>query len=100
MTNPVSVNIALFDVCEGCMLGTDELLGTGYDTWGFGGLADAGATGWLVTTAPVDGGSTFTIRFAIWDTGDTAFDSTALIDNFRWQADAGSTTVDTQPVPN
>ena len=82
MTNPVSVNIAFFDVCEGCPEGTTDLEGTGFDSWN-----DAGATRWLRTQAPVQGGSEFTIDFTIWDTGDTALDSTVLIDNFRWLAE-------------
>ena len=95
MTNPVSVNVAFFEVCAGCPLGTNELSGTGFDAWN-----DAGATGWLVTQAPVDGGETFTIRFAIWDTGDTAFDSTVIVDNFAWIADSGDPIdVGTAPVP-
>ncbi len=98
-TNPVSVNIALFDVCQGCTLGTNELVGTGFDTWGFNGLADAGATSWLQTTAPVEGSQDFTIRFAIWDTGDTAYDSTVVLDNFEWIANGGTVEVGTQPVP-
>jgi len=92
MTNPVSVNIAFFEVCSGCSLGTAELLGTGFDVWN-----DAGATSWLATTAPVDPGELVTIRFAIWDTGDSLYDSTALIDNFRWIADGGTVTVGTTP---
>jgi hypothetical protein len=92
MTNPVSVNIAFFEVCAGCPLGTAELQGTGFDIWD-----DAGATSWLATTAPVDPGQLVTIRFAIWDTGDNAWDSTALIDNFRWIADGGTVTVGTTP---
>lgn len=91
-TNPVSVNIAFFEVCTGCPLGTNELLGTGFGTWD-----DAGATSWLATTAPVEPGDLVTIRFAIWDTGDNAWDSTALIDNFRWIADGGTVTVGTEP---
>jgi hypothetical protein len=94
MTNPVSVNVAFFDVCAGCPLGTAELQGTGFDLWN-----DAGATDWLATQAPIEPGASATIRFAIWDTGDTAFDSTALIDNFQWLANAGTVTVGTQPVP-
>jgi hypothetical protein len=94
MTNPVSVNIAFFDVCAGCPLGTADLAGTGFDIWD-----DAGATDWLVTTAPVGGGDNVSIRFAIWDTGDTAWDSSALIDNFQWLANAGTVTVGTQPIP-
>ena len=81
-TNPVSVNIAFFDVCEGCPLGTADLADTGFDI-----LDDAGATDWLRTQAPITAGEEFTIKFLIWDTGDAAFDSTVLIDNFRWLAD-------------
>ncbi len=92
MTNPVSVNIAFFEVCAGCPLGTAELAGTGFDSWD-----DAGATSWLTTTAPVEPGQLVTIRFAIWDTGDQAWDSTALIDNFQWIADGGTVTVGTTP---
>ncbi|HWB77075.1 MAG TPA: choice-of-anchor L domain-containing protein [Nannocystaceae bacterium] len=92
MGNPVSVNIAFFDVCSGCALGTGELQNTGFDTWD-----DAGATSWLVTTSPVDGGTELTIRFAIWDTGDAAWDSTVLIDNFRWIADGAEVDVGTEP---
>ena len=32
---------------------------------------------------PVPGGIV-ELRIAIWDVGDTAFDSTALIDGFQW----------------
>jgi hypothetical protein len=108
--NPVSVNLALFDHCDQSTLATFaqscQLFGSGVcppppnpycpqgpgflGGTGFGGLAewgDAGSTGWLVTTAPVNGGDQFTIRFAIWDTGDTALDSTVVLDNFRWSAD-------------
>lgn len=92
MGNPVSVNIAFFDVCDGCPLGTGELTGTGFDQFD-----DAGATSWLSTTAPVEGGAEFTIRFAIWDTGDSSWDSTVLVDNFRWIADGGTVSVGTNP---
>ncbi len=91
MTNPVSVNIAFFDVCDGCTLGTSEMAGTGFNNWN-----DAGGTSWLRTQAPVEGGSEFTIQFTIWDTGDSAFDSTVLIDNFQWLADPVG--VDTAPI--
>jgi len=78
-TNPVSVNIAFFDVCDGCANGTAALQDTGFDTWD-----DAGATSWLRTQAPVTPGEVFTLRFIIWDTGDQAWDSTVVIDNFQW----------------
>jgi hypothetical protein len=91
--NPVSVNIAFFDVCLGCALGVGQLTGTGFDL-----LNDSGATSWLKSQAPITGGSVFSIRFAIWDTGDSAFDSTVLIDNFQWIANGGTVTVSTDPV--
>ncbi|NUO49610.1 MAG: hypothetical protein HOV80_12205 [Polyangiaceae bacterium] len=92
MANPVSVNVAFFDVCQGCPAGTAELQGTGF--------ADAeGGTTWLQTSAPITGGETFSIRFAIWDTGDTAYDSTTLIDNFSWIANGGTVNVGTIDVP-
>lgn len=120
--NPVSVNIAFFDVCNSCAdfaqncfdnppavvcptapvgccsAGGAQLVGTGFDT-GFGGGEDAGGTSWLRTVAPVEGGSAFAIRFAIWDTGDASWDSTTIIDNFQWIADGGSVLVGTNPVP-
>jgi len=118
-TNPVSVNIAMFDVCEPssigqfaqhcafacpappnpyCPLGPFELVSTGFQ--GEWANNQGGATGWLVTTAPVTGGEQIVIRLAIWDTGDQILDSTVLVDNFAWLADPGSNvTVSTVPVP-
>src|SRR6185295_10581255 len=88
--NPVSVNNALLRTCEcpskppceyggkpfGCQLGGDPLVGTGFE-----GHA---ATGWLTTTAPVEGGSVVTLRWAIYDSGDGVLASTSIIDNFHW----------------
>jgi hypothetical protein len=107
--NPVSVNLGFFSVCDPtqvsqyafdcqsnlgtcqsppnpyCPSGTLQLSGTGFDIWdeAYGG---AGATDWLVTQAPTPAtpGSVITIRFAIWDTGDDNFDSTVLLDGFKW----------------
>jgi hypothetical protein len=90
--NPVSVNVAFFDVCQGCPAGVTELQGTGFGD-------GEGATSWLQTQAPITGGDTFSIRFATWDTGDTALDSTTLIDNFEWIANGGTVSVGTTPIP-
>jgi len=90
--NPVSVNIAYFDVCDGCAQGTAALQGTGFDTWD-----DAGATTWLRTTAPVEAGQEFTLDFIIWDTGDQSWDSTVILDNFQWILE-GSPGVETNPI--
>lgn len=90
--NPISVNSELIDACGceagppceagdltfACSLGTGLLDGTGYEM--------GAATGWLTTRVPVIPGSEFTITFVIWDFGDGAFDSTVLIDGFRWLA--------------
>lgn len=100
---PVSVNSSLIEVCYSgfvgnyasqcsvncppppnpyCPLGHDRLVGTGFDTWD---PADpGGATSWVEVTAPVVPGEDFSLRFAIWDTGDSYYDSTVLIDAFEW----------------
>jgi hypothetical protein len=54
-----------------------------------------GSTGWLTTTAPVNPGEEITLHFSIWDTGDHAWDSTVLMDNFRWSAQTA--TIQTLP---
>ena len=46
--------------------------------------ARGGATAWLTTTVPISGAQVFNLDFYIWDTTDQRFDSTVLIDNFRW----------------
>ena len=117
--NPVSVNIAFFDTCTSCAnwaenctqgcppapsmccpAGAAEMQGTGFDVWtGTFDNGEAGGTAWLRTTVPVDGGSTFKIRFAIWDTGDNLLDATSVVDNFQWIATGGSVSVGTIPVP-
>ncbi len=124
--NPVSVNLALFDHCDPaskatfgsncqflafisgatcpptpnpyCPAGAGFLKGTGMGAPAPGEWSDGGSTGWLITTAPVSGGAEFSIRFAIWDTGDDALDSTVLLDSFRWSADPVG--IDTDVVPN
>ena len=41
-------------------------------------------------------GETITLQFIIWDTGDQAYDSNVIIDNWQWQAT--ETGVVTHPV--
>jgi hypothetical protein len=111
--NPISVNNGFFDRCtpnvdtgcapgarrgkSTCTGGPAELAGTGYGLvhkWcepysllGAGGKDEStngGATGWLMSSAPVEPGETFTLDFIIWDTGDGSLDSSVLLDNFRW----------------
>jgi hypothetical protein len=118
-SNPVSVNIAFFDVCDEtktdfaqncgfckpqpvpyCPLGTAELMGNGFlDAFGTD-FEDGGGTAWLQTTAPVTGGEIFQMRFAIWDVGDDAYDSTVLVDSFEWIAQGGTVPVGTEPIPD
>ena len=119
--HPVSVNMGFFDVCDPstpqrfashcissgatcppvpspyCPLGLGELAGTGFDVW-HASVGPAGATRWLQTQAPAQPASEITIRFAMWDAGNAEYDSTVLIDNFRWLATPGVTVV-TQPQP-
>ncbi len=93
--NPVGVNLApagLFKQCTNgtsdsgtvitTCVGTDELQGTGFETYG--------GTGWLTTRGNVKGGEVIELRFIIWDTGpwgstDYIYNSAVLIDNFQWQ---------------
>ena len=117
--NPVSVNNGFFDPCtanvdtgcangakagtSACPGGASELAGTGFGidgTWcsGYQGAksktsVNGGATGWLTSQAPIQGGETFTLELMIWDTGDPFLDSSVLIDNFSWAE--GSVTVGT-----
>ena len=91
--NPVTLNGAHFRVCgcaNGppcmaggktflCPLGTAQLQGTGFDENG-----SKGATGWLTTTVPVTPGGEITIRWGVYDAGDGVFDSTVVLDNWRW----------------
>lgn len=114
-SNPVSVNNSFFDVCSPaglacsnmptpstCKLGNNELQGTGFYSPGtYCGVkqdSGGGATGWLTTAAPVAAGETITLQFMIWNTGDEAYDSSVLIDNWQWAA--GDTTVTTTRPPN
>jgi hypothetical protein len=121
--NPIAVNANFFNRCtpntpvgcvplysgqpappsstSTCSGGTAELQGTGYGdtalTWCLSS-ADrvatvGGATGWLTTVAPIQGGEQFTLEFMIWDAGDGLADSTILLDRFQW---IGGTPV---PVP-
>ncbi|MDI1451325.1 choice-of-anchor L domain-containing protein [Polyangium sp. 6x1] len=76
--NIISVNNVFLDVCNQptCGLGAGQLLDTGFE--------NNGATGWLTTTAPINGGDVFTLRFTTYDNGDAIMDSATLVDHFRW----------------
>jgi hypothetical protein len=95
---PVGVNLVsaangLFSVCDngnigcaggpnvpynGCSQGENLLTGTGFDL-AAGACANnndvGGGTGWLVMSGNVTPGEIMDIRFAIWDTADSVWDS-------------------------
>jgi hypothetical protein len=106
---PIGINIAngtsLFSVCDtqmskpqcwdsdvstlSCSLGSDQLTGTGFESAnGMGGCTVGGGTFWLTTAGNVVPGQIVEIRIALWDVGDSAFDSLALIDGFKWLSQA------------
>jgi len=103
---PIGINIAngtsLFSVCESqmanpgcwdtsvntasCSLGAMDLAGTGFEAGS--GCPIGGGTFWLTTAGNVIPGDTVELRIAIWDVGDTAYDSLSLLDGFQWLANA------------
>jgi len=107
MGNPVSVNNAFLTVCGPpgnyggknfpCPLGDSKLIGTGFGADTTGGQ-DHGSTYWLETKAPITGHETFTLRWGVYDSGDGILDTTTLVDNFQWIANAGTVTVGTNPI--
>jgi hypothetical protein len=92
-----------------CPLGYDLLKGTGYDNCNGGALSPGGglfggglfggsntgtmssmdpygaSTGWLNTEFAVKAGEIITLRFMIWDSGDSELDSLALIDHVHFR---------------
>jgi len=92
--NPITVNSGFFIVCTNgatpqtmnCTHPVSEIAGTGFDDDDGAGQPIGGSTGWLTTTAPIAPGEDVTLRFVIFDEGDGAYDSSALIDNFKWGA--------------
>jgi len=103
---PIGINIAsgtnLFAVCEtqaanagcwdtsvaatSCQAGITSLLGTGFDKQST--CTIGGGTYWLTTAGNVIPGDIVEIRIVVWDVGDTAFDSLALLDGFKWLSNA------------
>ncbi len=99
MGNPVTINNGFFTVCPtgmgGCT-GDAPLNGTGMEG------QTGGGTGWLTTTSPVGPGETINLRLILFDEGDHIYDSTVLLDNWRWEADpvSGPVTVGRDVPPN
>lgn len=104
---PVGINVAhgtsLFSVCESelanptcwdkdvdsksCSMGPLQLGGTGFEKPSSGTCLVGGGTHWLTAGGNVVPGELVVLRFVLWDVGDASFDSTALLDGFRWLAD-------------
>jgi len=105
--NSVSVNNSLLRVCEPgehggksftCPLGATSLAGTGIDDCAGTALLPGGifgdleseresygaSTGWLNTQFAVQPGEVITMRFTIWDSGDSSLDSVSIIDHVRF----------------
>ena len=104
---PGSVNLNFFDRCVAgstgcagtpgfnfCSGGKNELTGTGYGDPDQGcgptptSSSIGGGTGWLTTEAPVVPGETVVVQFMVWDSSDPIYDSSAILDYFRWQTGA------------
>lgn len=103
---PIGINIAsgteLFSVCESqatnpgcwdtevsaasCGLGASHLAGTGFEH--SGNCLIGGGTYWLTTSGNLIPGDIVELRIVIWDVGDTAYDSLALLDGFKWLPNA------------
>jgi len=106
--NPISVNNAFLDICGcpsgppcgappanpkkqfDCAFGTTGVIGTDWDVDDTHVGWTNGSTGWLRTTAPVEPGQEFKIRFVTYDSADSKVDSATLIDNWQWSATPGS----------
>ncbi|MDP3501104.1 MAG: choice-of-anchor L domain-containing protein [Myxococcales bacterium] len=106
---PVGINLAagtpLFQTCvsqsanptcwnprvasSSCGLGPGDLAGTQFARTGDGGCPQGGATRWMTTRGNVKPGAVFELRAAVWDVGDSILDSVVLIDDFKWNVDAG-----------
>ncbi len=73
-----------------CSLGSMQLAGTGFEVspGGFDTCTNGGGTFWLTTAGNVIPGDIVELRIAIWDVGDTAYDSLAIIDGFQWLSNA------------
>ena len=85
--------------CEDGGTDLDAYFPSPYTGEGMAGNKDqgnkGGGTAWLTTQAPIEGGQVFNLDFYIWDTGDSAYDSTVILDNFQWLCSEEPITVGT-----
>lgn len=98
----IAINTALSECCwyDGCPDGTwtTDISGTGYSCAALAfldGDSTGSSTGWLTTSWPIQPEEVFSLTFHVHDTGDGAFDSEVILDNFRWHSDP--TTPGTEP---
>jgi hypothetical protein len=87
----IAINSALSECCwyGGCPGGTAEtsIAGTGYECAASSAEDSSGngsSTGWLHTAWPIDPGEEFTLTFHIHDTNDSMYDSSVILDAFRF----------------
>lgn len=64
-----------------------ELEGTGVDGLNVGRDPIGGATGWFTATGSAAPEETFTIALALFDMGDAFYDTTVVLDAFRWSCE-------------
>ena len=67
--------------------GEEDLAGSGFE--------GHGASGWLESQVPIPAfppgaDRIISLRFAIWDSNDKIYDSSVVVDNFRWSAEGGT----------
>jgi hypothetical protein len=89
--NVIGVNNESF--LTACTLGTTDI-GNYPNCKGEAELAGSGfenhaASAWLRSQVPVTGGREYILRIAIWDSQDANLDSTAIMDNVKFIAEAG-----------
>ncbi len=111
--NPVTINAPTLPVCTAgtqlacasgagdagaptstCVSGPTSLNGTGYaeDTAGDAGSVycgttpstSGGSTNWVTSTATVLPGEVITLELIIWDSQDSSYDSSVLLDHLHW----------------
>ncbi len=80
-----------------CSAGPGELADTGLASLGTPAdpCSHGASTGWLTVAGNVAPGQTAELRIALWDVGDSLFDSIALLDGLTW--DTSPVTAGTTP---
>ncbi len=75
-----------------------SLQGTGMEVAATANQIAGGGTGWMTLSAPVTPGDTIKLRFIIFDTLDSIFDSQLLVDHFRWSTTKVCAPTSTDPL--